>query len=75
MRPRYTMRLYQWNGREAMTPEELKREDEFLEAQAKAIREHMEDKEKYKSLTDEWFIVGTSLSPDDFDWVERSPRD
>ena len=25
-----------------MTPEELKREDEFLEAQAKAIREHIE---------------------------------
>ena len=29
---------------EAMTPEELKREDEFLEAQAKAIREHIERK-------------------------------
>ena len=24
-----------------MTPEDLKREDEFLEAQAKAIREHL----------------------------------
>lgn len=27
-----------------MTPEELKREDEFLEAQAKAIREHITQK-------------------------------
>ena len=27
-----------------MTPEELKREDEFLEAQAKAIREHIAQK-------------------------------
>ena len=30
-----------------MTPEELKREDEFLEAQAKAIREHIERKTDY----------------------------
>ena len=28
-----------------MTPEELKREDEFLEAQAKAIREHIAQKQ------------------------------
>ena len=34
-----------------MTPEELKREDEFLEAQAKAIRERTEA----KRMTDAFF--------------------
>ena len=42
-----------------MTPEELKREDEFLEAQAKAIREHVK-----RLKIDGWNKIAWSVKQD-----------